>query len=369
MTHARLGWGALVVAAAGGHLVYPAFLSVASRGRSTTPPADPPCWPAVSVVIPAYREAGVIAQKISHLRGHDYPASVEIIVIADDDDATAAVARDAGATVLSHAERRGKAQAINAGVAAAHHRIIVLTDANNELLPGSLKAMVRWFADPAVAAVAGEKVESDENEQLYWRFESWLKVREAALGTTIGLVGELAALRASSWRPIPVGIGTDDLWIALDMAERGGVVAYEPRARAVDPSAGSLRVQWERRTRSVSGAMNVFRTRSHLLGPSGGLVAVEIWGHRLWRYTFGPIAHAAVLAGAARHARRSRVAQAVLVVHAAAAIALPLQQNGRSVPLPLRAASHGLFLHAVALGGLVRYVRGERGIIWPTVSR
>ena len=369
MMESRLGWGALVVAAAGGHLVYPAFLYVASRGRASSPPPDPAPWPPVSVVIPAYREVGVIAQKVWQLRRSGYPGPLEIIAVADDDEATAAAARESGAVVLSAADRRGKAQAINAGVAAAQHEIIVLTDANNELLPGSLEAMIRWFGDPAVTAVAGEKVESDEKEELYWRFESWLKVREATLGTTIGLVGELAAVRASSWQPIPAGIGTDDLWIALDMAERGGVVAYEPGARAVDPSAGSLLAQWERRTRSVSGAMNVFRSRPHLLGPSGGLVAVEIWGHRLWRYTFGPIAHVIVLAGAGRRARRSRVARAVLAAHVAAAVSLPLQQRGRSVPLPLRAAGQGLFLHAVALGGLVRYVRGERGIIWPTVDR
>lgn len=365
----RLGWGALVVAAAGGHVIYPAFLYVASRGRVTTRPDDPTRWPPVSIVIPAYREAGVIAQKVCQLRRSGYPGPLEIIVVADDDQATADAAADTGATVLSFAGRRGKAQAINAGMAAAHHELIVLTDANNELVPGSLEALIRWFADPAVTAVAGEKVESDEKEQLYWRFESWLKVREAMLGTTIGLVGELAAVRASAWEPIPEGIGTDDLWIGIDMAARGGVVAYEPQAHAVDPAAGSLRAQWERRTRSVSGAMNVFRRVPHLLGPSGGLVAVEIWGHRLWRYTFGPIAHAMLLAGAGRHARHSRFAQAVLLAHIGAAASLPLQEKGRAVPVPLRAAGQALFLNAVALGGLVRYLRGERGIIWPTVSR
>ena len=103
--------------------------------------------------------------------------------------------------------------------------------------------LVEHFADPAVGAVAGEKLEDDNGggESLYWRFESWLKQREDRLGTTIGLVGELSAIRAEAWRPIPRDVATDDFWTALDVIEQGYRIAYEPGALALDPPAGRSR--------------------------------------------------------------------------------------------------------------------------------
>ena len=105
---------------------------------------------------------------------------------------------------------------------------MVLSDANNRLSPDALALMVEHFSDPQVGAVAGEKLEDDGGggESLYWRFESWLKRREDRLGTTIGLVGELAAVRASVWRPIPDDVVNDDFWVALDVIEQGYRVAY-----------------------------------------------------------------------------------------------------------------------------------------------
>lgn len=362
---------ALAVAAAGGHLVYPAGLAVATRGRSIASPPPPAEWPALSVVVPAYLEAGVIAAKIDDLRANGYPAEVEIIVVADGDPETAAAARAAGARVLDPAERLGKAQALNAGVAAACHPIVVLTDANNCLAPGALAALVPWFSDPAVGAVAGEKRETesaDGEEGLYWRFESWLKRREAVLGTTVGLVGELAAVRRAAWEPIPADVAIDDLWLALDLPSRGYRVAYEMAATATEPPA-PLRAEWDRRTRNVAGALHVLWRRRRELGPGGGLVAAEAWGHRLWRYTGGPAAHAALLAHAVQRCRSNPVAQLFLVGHGLALAGLAWRAGDRPLRQPFAAAADALFLQCVALAGLVRYGRGYRGVMWSTPER
>src|SRR5918993_95731 len=205
--------GALLAGSAGaGHLLYPAVLGVVSGRRPRPePPAEPEAWPPLTAVVPAYREAGVIADKVADLRANGYAGSLAIVVVAEDGE-TACAAREAGATVVEPRERLGKAQAVNLGVAEAGTDLVVLTDANNRLAPGSLALLVRHLLDPRVGAVAGEKVEADAGgEELYWRFESWLKQREWALGTTIGIVGELVGLRRSAWHPIPRDISSDDL--------------------------------------------------------------------------------------------------------------------------------------------------------------
>ena len=394
MSRPRLGTsavvGSLVAVAAAGHVLYPAWLAWRTRGgrgRAAVTPeaAEPGASPELTVVVPAYREAGVIAAKIDDLRANGYPGSLEIVVVADGDPETAAAAERAGARALTGPERLGKSQALNRGFAEATTPLVVISDANNRLVPGALVALVEHFADPAVGAVAGEKLEDDGGggESLYWKFESWLKQREDRLGTTIGLVGELSAIRAAAWRPIPPDVATDDFWVALDIIEQGYRIAYEPRARALDPPADSLAASWERRIRSVSGALHIMVRRRRQLQPSAGLVAAELWGHRLSRYTVGPLAHLALLVMAVAKVRSSALARAFLLANLAASAGLVVGARageptgdvpeGAAPRRLLATASAGagqvMFLQAVALGGMVRYARGNRSTMWSTVER
>ena len=394
MSRPRLGTsvavGALVAAASAGHVLYPAWLAWRTRGgRGRTAPApgtaqpEPP--PDVTVVVPAYREAGVIGDKVEDIRANGYPGSLEILVVAEGDPDTAAAAERAGARAITGPDRLGKSQALNRGFAEATTPVVVISDANNRIAPGALAAAVEHFADPEVGAVAGEKVEDDGGggESMYWRFESWLKRREDRLGTTIGLVGELAAIRAEAWRPIPRDVATDDFWAALDIIEQGYRIAYEPRARALDPAADSLAVSWERRIRSVSGALHIMVRRRRQLRPSAGLVAAELWGHRLTRYTVGPLAHLALLVLSVTKVRSSTLARGFLFANLCACAGLvvgtPGSEPGEGAGATgsprrlLAAASAGagqvMFLQGVALGGMVRYARGDRSTMWSTVER
>jgi poly-beta-1,6-N-acetyl-D-glucosamine synthase len=362
--------GALLAASAGaGHVLYPAVLGAVSRRRLPEPPPEPDEWPPVTVVVPAYREAGVIGDKVKDIGVNGYPGPVEVVVVAEDRE-TADAARSAGATVVEPSGRLGKAQAVNRGVDEAATEVVVLTDANNRLAPGSLALLARHLLDPRVGAVAGEKVEADAGgEELYWRFESWLKQREWALGTTLGIVGELVGLRRSAWRPIPPDISSDDLWIALDMNERGYAVAYEPRALAVDPPYEALGHRWERRTRILAGSLFVFWAKRGLVSRRTRLLAFQIVGHKLWRSTVGPFSHVALLALAARHARHSRLAAALVAGHAAGIGALVWQETGRPLPPPVTPVTQVLYLQGVALGGVARFLRRDRVLRWSKVAR
>ena len=252
MSRPRLGTsvvvGGLLAAATTGHVLYPAWLAWRTRGGRGTVAvvpgaAGPGAWPDLTVVVPAYREAGVIGDKVDDLRANGYPGSLEILVVADGDPETAEAAERAGARALTGPDRLGKSQALNRGFAEATTPVVVISDANNRLAPGALAALMEHFADPAVGAVPGRSWRDDGGggESLYWRFESWLKEREDRLGTTIGLVGEISAIRAEAWRPIPRDVATDDFWAALDIIEQGYRIAYEPRARALDPAAAVAR--------------------------------------------------------------------------------------------------------------------------------
>jgi biofilm PGA synthesis N-glycosyltransferase PgaC len=379
----------LVAVATAGHVLYPAWLAWRTRGGRGRVPMPPgtgqaPGAPDLTVLVPAYKEAGVIAAKIDDIRANGYPGALDILVVCDGDPETAEAAQQAGARALTGPDRLGKSQALNRGFAEATTPVVVFSDANNRIAPGALEAAVAHFADPEVGAVAGEKVEDDGGgESIYWRFESWLKQREDRLGTTIGLVGEFAAVRTAAWRPIPPDVATDDFWTALDIIEQGYRIAYEPRARALDPAADSLSVSWERRIRSVSGALHIMSRRRDQLRPSAGLVAAELWGHRLVRYTAGPLAHATLLVMAVAKVRSSTLARLFLLANAGACVGLlrqpppgdPTAEPSAEPPVRhlLLAASAGagqvMFLQGVALGGMLRYARGDRSTMWSTVER
>jgi hypothetical protein len=379
----------LVAVAAAGHVLYPAWLAWRTRGgRGRNPELAETqrskCVPDLTVLVPAYREAGVIAAKIEDIRANGYPGELDILVVADGDPETAQEARRSGARALTGPDRLGKSQALNRGFAETTSQVVVFTDANNRIAPGALAAAVEHFADPKVGAVAGEKVEDDGGgESIYWRFESWLKRREDRLGTTIGLVGEFAAVRTEAWRPIPPDVATDDFWTALDIIEQGYRIAYEPSARAYDPAAESLSASWERRVRSVSGALHIMSRRRAQLRPSAGLVAMELWGHRLVRYTVGPLAHLALLVMAVAKMRSSAVARLFVLANLGACVGLVLEvpagepsegaSGGAVARKVLTTASAGagqvMFLQGVALGGMVRYARGDRSTMWSTVER
>jgi hypothetical protein len=216
--------------------------------------------------------------------------------------------------------------------------------------------------------VAGEKYVESQGESLYWRYESWLKRREFRLGSTIGLVGELAAVRRSAWQEVPFDVAVDDLWIALDVLADGWRVAYEPHAVATETAADDWRDTWERRTRVVAGTFDLLWRRRELL-MRRNLTAAELWGHRLLRQSIGPVAHCLALLLAVKKAKRSRVAAGIVGAHVLGAAAAVGVANNRVLPRVAAAGGQVLLLHAVALAGLGRFLRGERLAVWTKPER
>ena len=351
-----------------GHVIYPLYLLRKTADSESPSPPRPSEWPSVSVVIPAYLEAGVVRDKVADTFSNGYSGPLEVVVVADDPD-TAAAARETQARVVNGSTRGGKARSLNRGVEAAEHDVIVLTDANTKLSPGALEHLVRWLTDESIDAVAGEKrVEGGGGESLYWRFESWLKQREFMLGTTIGLVGELAAIRRAHYRPLPEDVTNDDLWLAIEVVSNGGRIAYEPLAVALEAEQG-LDDEWQRRTRVVAGGLDVLWRQRSALAPGASAATPQLWGHRLVRMTAGPIAHLALLRSSVRSAHRSRLARMFLAAHIGGASALVRARRDKSLTPPERAAAHALWLQAVALGGLWRFLRREDTVLWPKRER
>ena len=117
----------------------------------------------ISIVIPALNEEGGIAATVSGLKRTLDAAGLvphEIVVVDDgSSDATAALALEAGARIVSHPHNVGYGRSIKDGILAARYDMIVITDADGTYPTESLPALVREYQrgfDMVVGARMGE---------------------------------------------------------------------------------------------------------------------------------------------------------------------------------------------------------------------
>ena len=188
----------------------------------------------------------------------DYPAELRQIVVVSDGstDETADIIRSYGDRIDAvFLPPGGKARALNAGVAAARHEVLVFTDARQAFADDALRALVAPLADPAsgrrvgrVAARLRNPAAGDstigEGVGAYWRYEKWLRRHESLIGSIVGSTGAIYALRRSSWRPLPDDTILDDVLAPMRAVLSGARVIFEA-IRARLRSGGA-----DRRTRS-----------------------------------------------------------------------------------------------------------------------
>lgn len=145
------------------------------------PAPGPGVAPALSVVVPAYNEAGnlpaLVHEIASVLRG---VVAFEILVVDDaSDDATCAELHDAAADVhelrvLRHERRGGQSTALRTGVRAARGAWIATLDGDGQNDPADIPALLRAVetAPTALGMVCGWRIDRRDGSGKRWA--SWL---------------------------------------------------------------------------------------------------------------------------------------------------------------------------------------------------
>jgi cellulose synthase/poly-beta-1,6-N-acetylglucosamine synthase-like glycosyltransferase len=273
---------------------YPALIFVLSRLRPR-PVRRGPATPTVTVIVPVFNEEPVIEAKIRNSLELDYPAELlEVLIVSDGStDGTEELVRHTSDTRvhLLSLSRCGKAFALNAGAESASGEILVLTDANTILEPGSLRTMVECFADPEVGGVCGIKsfvtaVGGDtthQGEGLYWRYDNWQKQLESRIGSIFAADGSLYAVRRHLYVPIDDPAQADDIAISTRVVLQGRRLIFEPRSVAYEVAPEEGKDELRRKVRVTNHSVRALLNLGADLWRSG-FYSVELLSHKLVRH-------------------------------------------------------------------------------------
>ena len=291
-----------------GRLLLLGGLAVANRLKQAQPPL-PAAGHAVSVLIPAYNEEKVIATTIERILASDYP-DLEVLVIDDGSkDRTAEVVRarfpgEPRVRLLS-VPNGGKAHALNAGLAQARGAVVVALDADTQFDTSTIARLVRWFADPAVGAVAGNaKVGNRINMITRWQALEYIVAQNlerralSALGTLTVVPGAVGAWRRAALSQLG-GFPTDtlaedqDLTIAIQVA--GYRVVFDPAAVAWTEAPATFRGLGKQRFRWAYGTLQcLWKYRRITFNPRHGLLGTvalpQVWLFQIVLTTLAPVA-------------------------------------------------------------------------------
>lgn len=286
---------------------YPLLLLIVSNLRPAPPVQKADITPTVSLIVAAYNEEQVIAQKIENSLSLHYPKDkLEVIVASDGstDRTNEIVSAYAGQGVRLVAlnANRGKSSAQNAAVDVARGEILLFSDATGMYEGNLLAALVPYLADHTVGCVAGrpcyrnvDLTATSRGEGAYLRYELLIRSLESRFGNLVSTSGTVLAVRACVFEPLDEAVG-EDLVLPMKAAIRGFRTIHAPEVVSSETvttsSDGMLRTRIRVTAKDLRGVLlnrSILNPLRHP-GYAWGLVS-----HKLLRWFVPVLAIAALM--------------------------------------------------------------------------
>jgi biofilm PGA synthesis N-glycosyltransferase PgaC len=257
--------------------------------------------PMVTLLVAAYNEADIIRGKIENTLSLDYPKDkLELFFVTDGStDQTPDIIKEYSNIQLFHSfERKGKIHAVNRVMKQVKTPIVIFCDANTDLNDLAIKNIVRHYQDKTIGGVAGEKRilskdkdnASGSGEGLYWKYESFLKKKDAEVYSIVGAAGELFSLRTELFEEPTENMIIEDFYLSMRVTAKGFRFAYEPDAFAIETASASVKEEWKRKVRISAGGFQAMAKLSYLLNPFRyGILSFQYISHRVLRWTLAPL--------------------------------------------------------------------------------
>ena len=257
--------------------------------------------PEVCLFVTAYNEKDYIDKKVKNTLELDYPANkLQYLWITDgsDDGTPDLLSRYKKMEVCHLPERKGKMHAMNRGMQFVKKPFVIFSDTNTFLNKNAIREIVNKFRDPKTGCVAGEKriISNKEDdaaaagESLYWKYESLIKKMDSELGSAVGAVGELFAIRTELFEKVEEDTILDDFIISLRIAGKGYKINYTSSAYAEETASLNVKEELKRKIRIAAGGIQAMLRLKSFLNPfRHGLLTWQYISHKVLRWTLAPI--------------------------------------------------------------------------------
>lgn len=286
------------------HLVYPIFLSIFSRLRVRRKPQcsqnteeNTITYPSIHLIVPAYNEEKVIAEKIDNLCALDYPLEqLRISIICDGcSDLTGWESmntrsryynREMDMQILVDDKNLGKVARINQAIEDTYEDVIIISDASALLGLDCLKVVAKSLSDRSVSAVTGDYQFATDNEcgeNSYWVYQSKIRQMESNLGSVIGATGAFCAIRTQCCKPLSPDTINDDFILPMQSVLEGGRIEFCANIKVWETEASNLQVDAKRRMRISQGNCQQVVRLFRLLSPEFGWVSWMFFSGKVLR--------------------------------------------------------------------------------------
>jgi cellulose synthase/poly-beta-1,6-N-acetylglucosamine synthase-like glycosyltransferase/peptidoglycan/xylan/chitin deacetylase (PgdA/CDA1 family)/spore germination protein YaaH len=263
----------------------------------------------VSVIVPAFNEAKVIAATVERILASNHP-NLNVIVIDDGSHDTTAdvVERGFGTDArvkLIRIANAGKANALNVGLSHATGDVVVALDADTQFNADTISRLVRWFADPRVGAVAGNaKVGNRINIITRWQALEYIVSQNlerralAALDTLTVVPGAVGAWRRSVLEELggfPASTLAEDQDLTIAVQRAGYRVLFDASAIAWTEAPTTIRGFAKQRFRWSFGTLQcLWKYRAMTFNPRYGALGMlalpQAWMFQIFLTALAPIA-------------------------------------------------------------------------------
>jgi cellulose synthase/poly-beta-1,6-N-acetylglucosamine synthase-like glycosyltransferase len=336
----------------------------------------------VTLIVTAYNEGKILAEKIRNTLAIDYPADqLQLIFITDGstDGSEKILQQYPSIQLLHQAERRGKYAAIKRAMRLVQTPVVVFSDANTMLNAACIRKLAAHYTNERIGGVAGEKkIQRNstvsavgEAEGLYWRYESGMKKLDARFNTVTGAAGELFSIRTALFKELDDELILDDFVISMQICLDGYKIAYEPGAFATELPSSSLAEEEKRKTRISAGAYQSIRYLKACLNPfKHPLLSFQYISRRLLRWVFCPFllllllaANLYIVIDQPSVVFYSWMLAAQLLFYVLAAAGWILVRSGKSAGL-FTIPFYFVFMNYCLVKGFVKFVKGKQSVLW-----
>ena len=341
--------------------------------------------PAVTLVIPCFNEADILADKINNSKQLAYPTEKLTIVFITDgstDNSENILKAWPKIEVLHKNKRGGKTAAENRAMRFVKTPFVIFSDANTMLNKEAVKNIVQHFANDKVGCVSGEKriindasdSASAAGEGIYWKYESLLKKLDSELYSAVGAAGELVAFRTSLYQDLPEDTLLDDFMQSMQMAAEGYKIVYEPAAYAVETASEDVAEELKRKVRICAGGwQSISRLSGRLSLIKTPLLYFQYISHRVLRWTITPFLLIAMFLlniwlGMDGNLFYQLLMVAQVLFYSAALLGFVFE-NRKVKFKPVFVPYYFCIMNYAVLAGLSRYLSGQQKATWDKAQR